>query len=153
MKSAFEKLTEEVRDRFFDWIADRSRRARRSWPPDAAPTRRGATVEGQTGPGREDGPGEGRAHDLAVAALHRPGQERARSPSSRTRPASTSSTSRRSTTTTEFFGKIRPLLAAGRVAAGADLITVSDWLARAMYDLGYLQKLDYCAAAERQEAT
>ena len=42
----------------------------------------------------------------------------------------------------QFFGKIQPLLENG-VAGGRDLITVSDWLAAQMYDLGYLQKLDY----------
>jgi spermidine/putrescine transport system substrate-binding protein len=41
----------------------------------------------------------------------------------------------------EFFGKIQPLLAKGE-SGGRDLITVSDWLANKMYDLGYLQKLD-----------
>jgi len=42
----------------------------------------------------------------------------------------------------EFFGKVQPLLADGQ-SGGRDLITVSDWLARKMYDLGYLQRLDY----------
>src|SRR6266550_4698445 len=42
----------------------------------------------------------------------------------------------------EFFGKMQPLLAKGQ-SGGRDLITVSDWLARKMYDLGYLQRLDY----------
>ncbi len=42
----------------------------------------------------------------------------------------------------QFLGKIRPLLENGE-AGGRDLITVSDWLAAQMYDLGYLQKLDY----------
>ena len=42
----------------------------------------------------------------------------------------------------EFFAKVQPLLAKGQ-SGGRDLITVSDWLARKMYDLGYLQTLDY----------
>jgi spermidine/putrescine transport system substrate-binding protein len=42
----------------------------------------------------------------------------------------------------EFFGKLQPLLADGQ-SGGRDLVTVSDWLARKMYDLGYLQRLDY----------
>jgi spermidine/putrescine transport system substrate-binding protein len=42
----------------------------------------------------------------------------------------------------EFFGKIRPFLARGE-SGGRSLITVSDWLAARMYDLGYLQRLDY----------
>jgi spermidine/putrescine transport system substrate-binding protein len=42
----------------------------------------------------------------------------------------------------QFFGKLQPLLERGE-AGGRDLITVSDWLAAQMYDLGYLQKLDY----------
>ena len=42
----------------------------------------------------------------------------------------------------QFFGKLQPLLEEG-TAGGRSLITVSDWLAAQMYDLGYLQKLDY----------
>src|SRR5881227_3489372 len=42
----------------------------------------------------------------------------------------------------EFFGKLQPELAKGQ-SGGRDLITVSDWLAKQMYDSGYLQKLDY----------
>jgi spermidine/putrescine transport system substrate-binding protein len=41
----------------------------------------------------------------------------------------------------EFFGKMQPLLAKGE-SGGRSMITVSDWLARQMYDLGYLEKLD-----------
>ena len=42
----------------------------------------------------------------------------------------------------QFFGKLQPLLERGE-AGERSLITVSDWLAAQMYDLGYLQKLDY----------
>ena len=42
----------------------------------------------------------------------------------------------------QFFGKLQPLLDNGE-SGGRSLITVSDWLAAQMYDLGYLQKLDY----------
>src|SRR6187431_2574300 len=42
----------------------------------------------------------------------------------------------------EFFGKLQPQLAKGQ-SGGRDLITVSDWLAKQMYDAGYLEKLDY----------
>jgi spermidine/putrescine transport system substrate-binding protein len=42
----------------------------------------------------------------------------------------------------EFFGKLQPQLASGE-SGGRDLITVSDWLAKQMYDAGYIQKLDY----------
>ena len=42
----------------------------------------------------------------------------------------------------EFFGKMQPLLSKGE-SGGRSMITVSDWLARQMYDLGYLEKLDY----------
>jgi spermidine/putrescine transport system substrate-binding protein len=42
----------------------------------------------------------------------------------------------------EFFGKMQPLLAKGE-SGGRSLITVSDWLAKQMYDLGYIEKLDY----------
>jgi spermidine/putrescine transport system substrate-binding protein len=42
----------------------------------------------------------------------------------------------------EFFAKLQPQLARGE-SGGRDLITVSDWLAKQMYDAGYIQKLDY----------
>lgn len=42
----------------------------------------------------------------------------------------------------QFFGKLRPQLAQGE-SGERDLITVSDWLAAKMYDLGYLYELDY----------
>ena len=41
-----------------------------------------------------------------------------------------------------FFGKMQPQLSRGE-SGGRSLITVSDWLAAQMYDLGYLEKLDY----------
>ena len=46
----------------------------------------------------------------------------------------------------EFFGKMRPQLEQGE-AGGRDLIVATDWLAKRMYDLGYLQKLDRDALA------
>ena len=42
----------------------------------------------------------------------------------------------------QFFGKLRPQLARGE-SGGRSLITVSDWLAARMHDLGYLYELDY----------
>ena len=42
----------------------------------------------------------------------------------------------------QFFGKIQPLLDQGQ-SGGRSMITLSDWLAAQMYDLGYLEKLDY----------
>src|SRR3954463_13378120 len=42
----------------------------------------------------------------------------------------------------EFFGKLQPQLAKGE-SGGRDLITLSDWLAKQMYDSGYIQRLDY----------
>lgn len=42
----------------------------------------------------------------------------------------------------QFFGKLRPQLAQGE-SGGRSLITLSDWLAAKMYDLGYLYELDY----------
>jgi spermidine/putrescine transport system substrate-binding protein len=44
----------------------------------------------------------------------------------------------------EFFGKMQPLLSNGE-AGGRSLITLSDWLAAKMYDLGYLYELDKSA--------
>jgi spermidine/putrescine transport system substrate-binding protein len=41
----------------------------------------------------------------------------------------------------EFFSKMQPLFAQGQTG-GRDIITVSDWLAKRMYDLGYLYKFD-----------
>lgn len=41
----------------------------------------------------------------------------------------------------EFFGKVQPLLAKGQ-SGGRSLIVVTDWMAKKMYDLGYIQNLD-----------
>jgi spermidine/putrescine transport system substrate-binding protein len=40
-----------------------------------------------------------------------------------------------------FFGKIQPLLQEGD-AGGRDIVVVTDWMAKKMYDLGYLQDFD-----------
>jgi len=41
----------------------------------------------------------------------------------------------------EFFGKLQPLLADGE-SGGRDIMVVTDWMAKKMYDLGYLQDFD-----------
>lgn len=41
----------------------------------------------------------------------------------------------------EFFGKVQPQLERGE-SGGRDLMIATDWLAKRMYDLGYLQKFD-----------
>jgi spermidine/putrescine transport system substrate-binding protein len=41
----------------------------------------------------------------------------------------------------EFFGKVQPLLAKGQ-SGGRSMFVVTDWMAKKMYDLGYLQNLD-----------
>jgi spermidine/putrescine transport system substrate-binding protein len=41
----------------------------------------------------------------------------------------------------EFFAKVQPLLAKGQ-AGGRSMFVVTDWMAKKMYDLGYLQNLD-----------
>ncbi|HET6816416.1 MAG TPA: spermidine/putrescine ABC transporter substrate-binding protein [Mycobacteriales bacterium] len=41
----------------------------------------------------------------------------------------------------EFFGKIRPELAAGK-ATGRDIVTLTDWMAARMIRLNYVEKLD-----------
>jgi spermidine/putrescine transport system substrate-binding protein len=41
----------------------------------------------------------------------------------------------------EFFGKVQPLLAQGQ-SGGRSMFVVTDWMAKKMYDLGYLQNLD-----------
>ncbi len=42
---------------------------------------------------------------------------------------------------TEFFGKLRPQLASGE-SGGRSIIVPTDWMAKKMYDLGYIQNLD-----------
>ncbi len=44
----------------------------------------------------------------------------------------------------EFFGKLQPLLAKGE-SGGRSIFVVTDWMAKKMYDLGYLQNLDKSA--------
>ena len=44
----------------------------------------------------------------------------------------------------EFFGKVQPLLAKGE-SGGRSIMVVTDWMAKKMYDLGYLQNLDKSA--------
>src|SRR4051812_10933707 len=44
----------------------------------------------------------------------------------------------------EFFAKLQPLLADGE-SGGRSLIVPTDWMAKKMYDLGYLQNLDKSA--------
>jgi len=41
----------------------------------------------------------------------------------------------------EFFGKMQPLLSKGE-SGGRSIFVVTDWMAKKMYDLGYLQNLD-----------
>ncbi len=43
---------------------------------------------------------------------------------------------------TQFFGKVQPQLDRGD-SGGRDIIVPSDWMAKRMYDLGYLQELDH----------
>jgi len=43
---------------------------------------------------------------------------------------------------TQFFGKLQPQLDRGD-SGGRDIIVPSDWMAKRMYDLGYLQELDH----------
>ena len=44
----------------------------------------------------------------------------------------------------EFFGKVQPLLANGE-SGGRDIMVLTDWMAKKMYDLGYLQNFDKSA--------
>jgi spermidine/putrescine transport system substrate-binding protein len=41
----------------------------------------------------------------------------------------------------QFFGKMQPLLDQGE-SGGRDIIVVTDWMARRMYDLGYLEEIN-----------
>lgn len=47
---------------------------------------------------------------------------------------------------TEFFGKVQPLLAKGQ-SGGRSMMVVTDWMAKKMHDLGYLQDFDPNAVA------
>ena len=47
----------------------------------------------------------------------------------------------------EFFGKVQPLLENGE-SGGRDIMVVTDWMAKKMYDLGYLQDFDQEAVAD-----
>jgi spermidine/putrescine transport system substrate-binding protein len=42
----------------------------------------------------------------------------------------------------EFFGKLQPQLEEGK-SGGRSIFVVTDWMAKQMYDLGYLQQLDH----------
>ena len=42
----------------------------------------------------------------------------------------------------EFFGKLRPQLEQGQ-SGGRSIFVVTDWMAKQMYDLGYLQEIDH----------
>ena len=87
-------------------------------------------------------PGQGQADDLQLARLHRPRQGTAPSPNSKTRPASASTTSRTSTKTTAFFGKMQPQLEQGE-SGGRSIFVVADYMAKQMHDLGYLQEINH----------
>lgn len=41
----------------------------------------------------------------------------------------------------QFFGKMQPLLDQGQ-SGGRDIVVVTDWMAKRMYDLGYLQEIN-----------
>lgn len=49
-----------------------------------------------------------------------------------------------------FFGKVQPLLQEGE-SGGRDIMVVTDWMAKKMYDLGYLQEFDQEAVAPAKE--
>jgi spermidine/putrescine transport system substrate-binding protein len=51
---------------------------------------------------------------------------------------------------TEFFGKLQPQLEQGE-SGGRDIFVVTDWMAKKMYDLGYLQNFDQEAVAPAME--
>lgn len=42
----------------------------------------------------------------------------------------------------DFFGRLRPQLEQGQ-SGGRDIMVVTDWMAKQMYDLGYLQELNH----------
>ena len=88
------------------------------------------------------GPGERRGADLELARLHRPGQERHRRRVRDSRPASTSTYIEDINDNDTFFSKLQPQLEQGS-SGGRSLFVVTDWMAKRMYDLGYLQQIDH----------
>jgi spermidine/putrescine transport system substrate-binding protein len=50
----------------------------------------------------------------------------------------------------EFFGKVQPQLEQGE-SGGRDIFVVTDWMAKKMYDLGYLQNFDEAAVGPAKE--
>ena len=92
--------------------------------------------------GRPEGPGRGRAHDLAVAALHRPRQER-HGRRVRARDRRRRQVRRGDQRQPRVLREAPAAARAAATAGGRSLITVSDWLAARMYKLGYLQRFDY----------
>jgi spermidine/putrescine transport system substrate-binding protein len=46
----------------------------------------------------------------------------------------------------EFFGKLQPQLQDGK-SGGRSIFVVTDWMAKQMYDLGYLQEIDHSTAS------
>jgi spermidine/putrescine transport system substrate-binding protein len=50
----------------------------------------------------------------------------------------------------DFFGKIQPLLEQGE-SGGRSMFVVTDWMAKQMYDLGYLQEIDYADVPNVEE--
>jgi spermidine/putrescine transport system substrate-binding protein len=50
----------------------------------------------------------------------------------------------------DFFGKVQPQLEQGE-SGGRDIMVVTDWMAKKMYDLGYLQDFDQEAVAPAKE--
>ncbi len=85
------------------------------------------------------GPAERRADDLQLARST--STRRTRSPSSSRRPASTVDYIEDVNDNNEFFGKLQPQLDQGE-SGGRSIFVVTDWMAKKMYDLGYLQNLD-----------
>jgi len=53
----------------------------------------------------------------------------------------------------EFFGKLQPQLAAGTVRGAAPIFVVTDWMAKKMHDLGYVQKRRQVGLAQCREDT
>jgi spermidine/putrescine transport system substrate-binding protein len=50
----------------------------------------------------------------------------------------------------EFFSKLQPSLAKGE-SGGRSIVVVTDWMAKKMYDLGYVQNLDKSAIPDVEE--
>ena len=125
------------------WPADRvavGRSVLALAPAAVAAATSAAAAEASRRPPRRAARSTGRPDDLQLARLHRPGNERHRC---RLRKSSGVKVNyiEDVNDNNQFFGKMQPLLEQGE-SGGRSLFVVTDWMAKQMYDLGYLQDIN-----------